>query len=92
MIPRTEWQGILDAETKRWSSMSCDHLIAALRDVRAYEIEVDSKQYQVEVQLLENTNAYVHVQVVVDDGSLPGSIVPLTKSFICQKSAASAGR
>ena len=92
MSPRTEWQGILDAETKRWSSMSCDHLIAALRDVRAYEIEVDSKQYQVEVQLLENTNAYVHVQVVVDDGSLPGSIVPLPKSFICQKSAASAGR
>ena len=91
MSRRAEWQVVLDSETKRWSSMSCDHLIAALRDVRAYEIEVDSKQYQVEVQLLENTNAYVHVQVAVDDGSLPGSIMPWTQSFICQKSPASAG-
>jgi hypothetical protein len=45
---------------------------------------------KLKVQLLENTNAYVHVQVGVDDGSLPGSMVPLTKSFVCQKSDASA--
>jgi hypothetical protein len=48
MIPRAEWQGILDSETKRWSSMLYDDLVAELRDVRAYAIEVDSKQYQVE--------------------------------------------
>ena len=83
--------GILDAETKPWSSMSCEHLIAALHDVQAYVVEVDSKKYQVEVELLENTNAYVHVQVAVDDGSLPWSIAPLTQTFICQKSPASAG-
>jgi len=88
MSRRAEWQGVLDAETKRWSSMSCEHLIAELHDVRAYEVEVDSKQYQVEVQLLENTNAYVHVLVAVDDGSLPWSIAPLTQSFICQKGCA----
>jgi hypothetical protein len=85
---RAEWQEVLDAETERWSSMSCEHLIAELHDVQAYVVEVDSKQYQVEVQLLENTNAYVHVLVAVDDGSLPWSIVPLTRSFIRQKSAA----
>ena len=51
----------------------------------AYEIEVESKKYQVEVQLLENTNAYVHVVVEVDDGSLPPSITPLTRTFIRQK-------
>jgi hypothetical protein len=90
MIPRAEWQRILNAETTRWSSMSCEDLIAELHDVQAYVVEVDSKQYQVEVQLLENTNAYVHVLVAVDDGSLPSSIVPLTRSFIRQKSAASA--
>ena len=87
MIPRAEWQWILDSETKCWSSMLYDDLVAELRDVRAYEVEVGSKQYQVEVQLLESTNAYVHVLVAVDDGSLPWSIVPLTKTFICQKSA-----
>jgi hypothetical protein len=70
--------------------MSCEHLIAELHDVQAYVVEVDSKQYQVEVQLLENANAYVHVLVAVDDGSLPWSIVPLTRNFIRQKSAANA--
>jgi hypothetical protein len=67
--------------------MSCECLIAELHDVRAYVVEIDSKQYQVEVQIMENTNAYVLVLVAVDDGSLPWSIVPLTQSFICQKSA-----
>jgi hypothetical protein len=88
---REEWQGVLDAETKQWWSMSCERLIAELHDVRAYMVEVDSKQYQVEVQLMENTNAYVHVLVAVDDGSLPWSIVPLTQSFIRQKGGAREG-
>jgi hypothetical protein len=61
MSPRAEWQAVLDDEVKRWSSLSWERLVAELRDVRAYEVEVDSKQYQVEVELLENTNAYVHV-------------------------------
>jgi hypothetical protein len=90
MSRRAEWQVVLDAETERWLSMSCEHLIAELHDVQAYVVEVDSKQYQVEVQLLENANAYVHVLVAVDDGSLPWSIVPLTRNFIRQKSAANA--
>jgi hypothetical protein len=37
------------------------------------------------VQLLENTEQYLHVMVAVDDGSLPASISPLTHSFIRQK-------
>ena len=87
MSRRAEWRRVLDAEANRWSSMSYECLIAELHDVRAYVVEIDSKQYQVEVQIMENTNAYVLVLVAVDDGSLPWSIVPLTQSFICQKSA-----
>jgi hypothetical protein len=37
------------------------------------------------VELLENTEHYLHVMVAVDDGSLPRSISPLTHSFIQQK-------
>jgi len=85
MSRRAEWQAVLDDEIKRWSSMSCECLIAELQDVRTYLVEVDSKKYQVEVELLENTEAYVQVGVGVDDGSLPWSIVPLTQSFIRQK-------
>jgi len=38
------------------------------------------------VELLENTEKYIHVVVSVDDGSLPASIWPLTNSFIRDKS------
>ncbi len=84
----TEWQKVLDAEVMRWSGMTCEQLIAELHEVRAYQVEVESKEYQVEVELLENTEDYVHVIVAVDDGSLPASISPSTHGFIKQKGKA----
>ena len=62
--------------------MSCRQLVSELRDLQMYEIEFDSKKYQVEVELLENTDQYINVAVAVDDGSLPASISPLTSSFV----------
>jgi hypothetical protein len=85
MNRREEWQAVLDAETERWSGKSCEHLIEELHEEQNYTVEVDSRRYQVEVQLLENTNRYVHVALAVDDGSLPSSIVPLSGSFVRQK-------
>jgi hypothetical protein len=85
MSRRQEWRKVLDAEVARWSAMSCEQLVAALPDVHAYEVEFDSKAYQVEVELLENTETYLHVMVAVDDGSLPASISPLTETFIREK-------
>ena len=85
MSRREEWQKVLDSEVKRWSAMSCEQLVSELPEVQAYEVELDSKQYQVEVELLENTEKYLHVMVAVDDGSLPASISPLTHTFICPK-------
>jgi len=85
MSRRTDWQKILDAEVKRWSAMSCGDLVSELHEIQAYEVEFESKQYQVEVELLENTEEYLHVMVAVDDGSLPASLLPLTYSFICKK-------
>jgi ribosomal protein L29 len=51
-----EWQKVLDAEVARWSEMSWEQLVTELREVRAYQVELESKRYQVEVQLLENTS------------------------------------
>ena len=85
MSRRAEWQKVLDAEIERWSAMSCEQLIAELREIRVYEVEVEARRYQVEVELLENTDEYVHVMVGVDDGSLPASISPSTKTFVCYK-------
>jgi hypothetical protein len=56
-----------------------------LSDLQAYEVELDSKQYQVEVEILENTDGYIHVMVAVDDGSLPASISRLTHTFLRAK-------
>jgi hypothetical protein len=85
MNRRKEWQKVLDAEFERWSAMSCEQLVAALPDVQGYEVEHDSKSYNVEVELLENTATYLHVMVAVDDGSLPASILPLSRTFIREK-------
>jgi len=49
------WQSVLDAEVQRWSAMSSEQLASKLHDVYTYCVECDSKTYQVEVQLLENT-------------------------------------
>jgi len=85
MKRREQWQPILDTEVKRWEAKSCDQLIAELPDRQGYEVEFEGKQYQVEVQMLENTDKYVHVGVSVDDGSIPASFRPLSSRFIRQK-------
>ncbi len=65
--------------------MSCEQLILELKDIKVYTVENDSKTYQLEVQLLENTDTYLHVMVAVDDGHLPASFTPLTNTFIRAK-------
>jgi hypothetical protein len=82
---REQWRPVLDAELRRWSAKSCEQLLAELAEVQAYETEFKSRKYQVEVEILENTEKYVHVMVAVDDGSLPASIRPLSESFIREK-------
>ena len=85
MSRRAEWRKVLDSEVERWSALSCVRLVSELRDLQAYEVEFDSKNYQVEVQLLEDNEHYLHFMVAVDDGGLPASIAPVSRSVIRQK-------
>ena len=78
-------QRALEAESERWSSMSAEQLIVELPEPRNYQIAVGAQRYQCEVQLLENTETYIHVAVGLDDGRLPYSIVPMSYSFIRTK-------
>ena len=78
-------RAILEGEMQRWSSKSCEQLISELQDLQAYEVVIDSKQFQVEVLIVENNERYVHVMVSVDDGSFPASMLPLSDSFIRRK-------
>ena len=85
MSRREEWRRVLQTELKRWSSLSCDEVLAELRTRDVYELIADSKHYQVEVVLLEHKPEYLHVSIAIDDGSLQGSIHPESESFICRK-------
>jgi hypothetical protein len=85
MSRRKEWQKVLDSEVQRWSALSCEELVSRLHDIQCYEVKIDSKTCQVEVELLENTETYLHVMVAVDDGTLPASLAPLTETFIREK-------
>jgi hypothetical protein len=76
---------VLDCEVQRWSSMLCDQPVSELRELQAYAVERHSNKYQVEGELLENVDKYVHVMVAVDDGSLPASISQVTRTFIRPK-------
>jgi len=82
---REQWRPVLDAELKRWGAKSSEQLLAELEEGQAYEIEFENKMYQVEVEIVENTEKYVHVLVAVDDGTLPAAILPLSASFIREK-------
>jgi hypothetical protein len=82
---REQWRSVLDKELRRWSAKSCEQLLAELQKVQAYEADCRGRNYQVEVEILENTERYVHVMVAVDDGAFPASIRPFSATFIRQK-------
>ncbi len=65
--------------------MTRAQLAAQLAAVRTYEVAFESKKYQVEVQILENTDSYVHVGITVDDGHFGRAMRPLSSSFICRR-------
>jgi hypothetical protein len=85
MTRRERWQAVLDAELKAWAMKSYDELRTELSELKTYEVEFDSVQHQVEIQLLEDTPDYVHVCISVDDGALPASLRPATSTFIRKK-------
>jgi len=75
---------------RRWSALPFEELISRLSTADVYEVDHDRKKYQVEIEILEKSEDYVHVVVSVDDGSLPSSICPATDSFIQKKPSSSA--
>lgn len=87
MTRRDRWNLVLALELEQWEAKPWPQLLRDLVDGNiAYEVTHDSKTYQVEADLLEDTLAYVHVCIAVDDGSLPESISPAFKSFVRKKS------
>jgi hypothetical protein len=85
MRKRDKLREILAAEISRWSAMPYDELILQLQGECVYQVESESTQFHLDVQVLENTDEYVHVMVGIHDGSFWGFISPLSDSFITRK-------
>ena len=82
---RRKWQSVADAEVARWSAMSYDQLVGALPETQVYEVEFEGRQHQVEVEIVRRAPDCVHVVISVDDGSLPASLLPCTRTFVRAK-------
>ena len=92
MKRQEQWQPVLDAELQKWNTKTLAELVNELQVEQAYGVEFGGKRYQVEVQLLENTQKYLHVDVDVDDDSMPASLRPLGSSFIREKQGGEKGK
>lgn len=86
MTRREKWELVLTAELERWSAKAWPQLLTDLTDGNvAYEVTWNSEVFQVEVDLLEDTPAYLNVCVAVDDESLLGSVRAACRNFIVKK-------
>lgn len=90
MRNREKFRQILQDEMRIWSAKPLAQLIADLKEIQNYQVEADSVVYQVEVNLLENTEQYLRVGIGIDDGHLPSSIFPVFDSFMLRKAAPAA--
>ncbi len=75
---------ILDQEKEKFANKTYKEL-SVLKDPTVYECGVGDGWYQVEVQILEKNDKYVHIAVNVDDGGFPRSFIPLSTSFLVYK-------
>ena len=85
MNQRESWQKVLDSETLKWSTRSCEQLMSELPDERVYRVESDGASYEVSVQILERTDQYVQVMVSVNGGGFWGFIHPLSDTFVSRR-------
>ena len=65
--------------------MPLDRLTARLQELAVYEVAFQQKRYQVEVELLQDTEKQLVIMIAVDDGVLPRALRPLTQIIAREK-------
>lgn len=85
MGKRDEWRPVLEAEVRRWSQIPWEQIEHLLPESQAYEVAQDTKKYQVEVTLLEDTDTHIRLSVAVDDGVLLHAMFPLSQTVVLSK-------
>ncbi len=74
----------LDQERDKFASKTHEEL-SKLKDPTVYESGVGDSWNEVEDQVLEKNNQYIHIGISVDDGKFPRAFVPLSTSFLVYK-------
>ena len=59
-----QWRRVLGIEVQRWSAMTPDQLASALNKEQVYEVELDSKTYQVEVGMQVRERSLFRVSTI----------------------------
>lgn len=81
---KKELKGALIREKKKYVNQSFEELSNIYSPI-TYECGAGDNWYQVEVQLLEKNENYVHVSISIDDGKLLRTMFPISTSFIVYK-------
>ena len=55
MNRRQRWRKVLEAEVQRWSALPYDRLLSQLATTDLYEVVDGTQRYQIEIEVLENT-------------------------------------
>lgn len=83
-MEKEELKKALIAEKNKYTSKSFEELVKIQKPI-TYQGGIGDNWYQVEVQILEKTEKYVHLSISVDDGRIPKAILPLCEDFILYK-------
>jgi len=84
-MSRKKLRPILDAAVAKWQAKSCDELVLELAEDQGNQIEFESRDYNVEVTLLENAAEHIHFMVPVDDGALLSAFHPLSERLLLRR-------
>jgi hypothetical protein len=80
-----EGRAVLEAAVRRWSRIPWDQIVGLLQDSQPYQVTFETRKYQVDVELLENTDAHIGLSVTVNDGASSQSTPPLSQIVIVSK-------
>jgi len=85
-MDKREASALLATELTRFRARSYDDLVKMMADVHVTEVTgLSGSEYTIEVEVMWDSpreKGAVRVVGAIDDGRLPGALVPLTESFI----------
>jgi hypothetical protein len=85
-MDRTEARALLESQLETFRKRNYSELLALMGDVSVLEVVGESgAEYQIEIEVFwddPGKKANLRVMGAIDDGRLPGALLPLCQSFL----------